>query len=228
MTTQLEALITQISKIPDSEFAEYRGGWPDQIGTALVDAVFSIRAKYDAKNESRGVRGRTRRLITEHPEVADDLQALVNLGADQIQSIMGDAVTSKRRKSTCVVEAAENLLRLDPPVRTAADFLGSTTEQEAIDARVDQIRKQYTKVRGLGDVTAEYFTMLLGIPGVKADTMVLKFVNGSLKAAGLKRVNRERARELMGEAFHASDRTTSLTHFDHAIWRTKGELVSSE
>ncbi|MCL6424041.1 hypothetical protein Bequi_11735 [Brachybacterium sp. JHP9] len=225
MTTQLEALITQISKIPDSEFAEYRGGWPDQIGTALVDAVFSIRAKYDAKNEALGVLGRTRTLIKAHPEVADDLQALVDLGAGEIESFMTSAVSSGRRKSACVVEAAQNLLDLTPQVRTASDI---TEGVEDLDARVRDVRRAYRRVHGLGGVTAEYFTMLLGIPGVKPDRMILEFVNRSLRTAGLKRVDTARARALVEEAFEAIGRGDSLTHFDHAIWRTKGELVPTD
>lgn len=39
-------------------------------------------------------------------------------------------------------------------------------------------------MHGLGKVTAEYLLMLLGVPGLKADVMILRFVNDALAAAG--------------------------------------------
>jgi hypothetical protein len=72
---------------------------------------------------------------------------------------------------------------------------------------------------GLGEVTAEYFAMLLGHPGVKADTMIRRFVSKALTRAGLPAVGRQEAHRLVKAAHEADGRGENLTRTDHAIWR---------
>lgn len=195
--------------------AFHGGGWPDEVGMALIDAVFSIRAKYRAVTPGRGVYGRARAFHAAHSEARDDLRALVDVGDQRIREFMGDSETRGRLKPTCVVEAAQELLALTPPVITAVD---------ARAAGQEVLMRAYSSVPDLGRVTAEYFTMLLGFPGVKPDTMVVRFVNAALAADGLPAVNKSLARELVIAA-HADDpRGATLTQFEHAIWRTKGAL----
>ncbi len=50
-------------------------------------------------------------------------------------------------------------------------------------------KRVYTGVQGLGYVTFEYFTMLLGIPGVKVDIMIKRFITEALSTAGLESVD---------------------------------------
>lgn len=213
---ELAAVVREVAKIEATEFAEYGGGWPDQIGLALLDAVFSIRAKYNAKTEGRGVLGRVLAFRDAHPEAFDDLDRLVALGSDEIAWVMGDAVTSQRRKADCVVEAANALLALTPAVRTADD---------ARAAGPTAIQAAYTGVRGLGWVTAKYFLMLMGAQDVKADSMIQRFVNGALHEAGLEAVGAQGAYELVIAAHGVDDRGVGLTEYEHAIWRRKGELI---
>lgn len=66
---------------------------------------------------------------------------------------MGNAVTGRRPKSVYVVEAAETLTNLAPPVVTADD---------ALAAGVETVAQAYTSVKGLGPITAEYFQMHWG------------------------------------------------------------------
>lgn len=115
----------------------------------------------------------------------------------------------------CVVEAAGALLRLDPPVVTSADIEGR-------DAK--EIDRAYTSVRGLGWITAEYFRMLLGVPGVKADVMAVRFVNAALAADGVARVDARGARELVVQSHSEDQRGVDLTAYEHAIWRTRGVI----
>lgn len=70
--------------------------------------------------------------------------------------------------------------------------------------------------------------MLLGVQGVKADTMIVRFVNNSLEVAGLNAVDAADARHLVFDAYKANSRGVTLNAFDHAIWRIKGELVIEE
>lgn len=202
-----------VAQIDDAEFSAYRGGWRGQIGTALVDAVFSMRARYDSRTPGVGVFGRVRAFQKAFPGATDDLRALAALDEADLRRVMGNAKTAQRYKSVCVIEAAGALLRLDPPVETSADVT-------ARDAK--EIDRAYTGVRGLGWVTAEYFRMLLGVPGVKADVMVMRFVNAALAAEGIARVDGRDARELIIQSHGEDPRGVGLTAYEHAVWRTRG------
>lgn len=221
-TAELDAVIAEIDKIDEDAFhvmerEDY--GWQHDIAAALIDAVFSIRATYHSESPDRGVLNRLRTFRSMHPEVSDDLRALVALGAHGIAETMGDSKTAGRRKGECVIEAAQVLLSLDPPVATADDLRR---------ADKDVIRSAYTSVRGLGDVTAEYFQMLLGQPGVKPDIMIRRFANAALAASGLSPVSCGRAHDLAAEAHARDDHGVDLSRFDHAIWLQKGKLRVSE
>lgn len=128
---------------------------------------------------------------------------------------MGNKRTSQRYKADCVIEAAHALLQLDPPIVTAADADGR-------DAK--DIDRAYTSVRGLGWITAQYFRMLLGIPGVKADVMIVRFVNAALAVDGLPPVGARAARELVISAHLQDGLGVDLTAYEHAIWRTRGVI----
>ena len=202
------AVAKAVKRIDESYFAAWPGGWPNQIGMALIDAVYSIRASYHAKDPAKGVLNRVCAFRKAHPKATNDLELIRSLGEKGIRDIMGNGKSSGRYKSICVIEAAENLLSLDPPVRHA-------TQLAALDPNH---KRAYTSVHGLGWVTYEYFTMLLGQPGIKADTMIRRFVDTALTEQGLAPVDGHTARRLV-ETVHASERPLiGLHEFDHAIW----------
>lgn len=214
---QVDALVAEAAKLDDAEFTAYSGGWPGNVGTALIDAVFSIRAMYEAKDPTKGVIGRLRTFNAKHPEAMNDLSALVALSETELREIMGKGVTGPQAKAACVIEAAEALLGLEPSIVTANNL---------VSADPDAVKKAYTGVDGLGWVTCEYFQMLLGKPGVKADRMIVRFVNAALTKAGVDEVGAREARELVMQANETDSRgAESLTHYEHAIWRAKGELA---
>ena len=206
-TPQLDAVIAAVHRVPEENFAAYRGGYPDEIGSALVDAVFSIRARYHSKTPGRGVLNRVQNFRAAHPDATNDLSALIALGSAPIEEVMGSTVTGGRPKAIAVIDAAEKYI--DAKVKTAEDLRG-------LDGM--EAKKIYTSVKGLGPVTFEYFRMLLGIPGVKTDVMIKRFVTKALDAAGLDDVSTATAGQLIREAHKVAGRKESLTHFDHAIW----------
>lgn len=220
---ELDAVMAEIAKIDPAQFrtpegAEY--GWYDDISAALIDAIFSIRATYNSVHPGRGVFNRVKAFRAAHPSTHDDLRALVDLGPDAITEQMGNARTSKRAKSDCVIEAAQAFLALDPPVVSAQDLRKASSEE---------VYAAYTGVRGLGGVTCVYFQMLLGQPGVKPDRMIIGFVNAALHAAGLPAVSKGRVDELVREAYARDDcGAQDLSRFDHAIWLQKGRLGVTE
>ena len=73
----LEALQARI-KGDESELKKFTwpGGWPGEIEAALIDAVFSIRARYGTGEN--GVRGVVKRWRDERGDVLDDLRALAD------------------------------------------------------------------------------------------------------------------------------------------------------
>ena len=92
MTTasaQLDAVITATRHISEANFTAYHGGYPQEISTALIDAVFSIRAQYDSATPGRGVRNRVQAFRSENPGVTNDLSALVDMHAEHVVQIMG-------------------------------------------------------------------------------------------------------------------------------------------
>ncbi|WP_324642361.1 hypothetical protein [Pseudarthrobacter sp. LT1] len=210
----IAAVAKALGSIPEKDFSAWPGGWPDQIGVSLVDAVFSIRAVYKTKHPAKGVLGRAKLFRDAYPDAANDLECLRNLGEKRIREVMGNGKTVGRFKSECIIEAADNFLSLTPPVRSA-------THLHALDP---DHRSAYTEVKGLGDVTYEYLTMLLGQPGIKADRMIRGFVDAALKEQHLAPVTAETARRIVA-AVHAAERPdVELQKFDHAIWIYQRDL----
>lgn len=213
---QVRAVVAETAKLDHDEFTAYSGGWKGYVGTALVDAVFSIRAKYQVKDPTKGVSGRLSTFNAKYPEAMNDLAELAAVGEPDLAEIMGHTKTGGRTKAACVIDAAKALLALYPPISTAEDFVAADPAT---------VKAAYTSVHGLGWVTSEYFQMLLGAPGVKADRMIVRFVNAALEGEGMGAVDARTARELVVQAYTAEPRGETLTHYEHAIWRAKGELA---
>ena len=172
MTTasaQLDAVIAATRHIPEANFTAYHGGYPQEISTALIDAVFTIQARYNSATPGRGVRNRVQAFHSENPGVTNDLSALVDMGAEHVVQIMGEGKTGRRLKAGAVVEAAAGYVAIG--VSSADDFR---------DLDPATAKRIYTDVQGLGYVTFEYFTMLLGTPGVKTDVMIKRFITEAL------------------------------------------------
>lgn len=208
-----DALISAVDQIPNEYFSMYGGGWIDEISTALLDAVFSIRSRYRAADPSKGVIGRVRAFRDTEPGAMDDLTALSGLGSVRIGEIMGSGTTGRRPKSEVVVDAADRFIAV-----------GIVHARDLLDADTHSMKEIYTSVRGLGWVTFEYFTMLLGVPGVKADTMITRFVNTALEATDLEPVGPHAARDLVIAAYDQSRKGETLSAFENALWRFQSDL----
>ncbi|MGC4935955.1 hypothetical protein ACLQ3C_19995 [Gordonia sp. DT30] len=177
------------------------GGWPGEIEAALLDAVFSIQARYGSENS--GVRAVVKKWKSRsgHGERADDLAALAAVAPTQLAEIVqNNAKASGRLKAEIVVDAATKLSSVG--LQHAEDLDNS-----------DAQRKAYLSVKGCGPVTWAYFGMLLGRPDVKADTWILRFV----KAALGQTVSPSYAREMIVAI--ARERGVDATKLDHAIWK---------
>jgi hypothetical protein len=95
----------------------------------------------------------------------------------------------KPTKAAAVVGVAETLLGLG--IDTAADALAmNRTDPKGLYRGI-------TRQNGVADAGATYFMMNLGVPGIKADTMILRFTSGAL---GLENVDAPTAKALIGDA----------------------------
>ncbi|NEK57044.1 hypothetical protein GCU56_04050 [Geodermatophilus sabuli] len=207
-TTRLAAYIeSQIQK----PWTPWPGGRTGQVEAALIDAVLSIRASYgraaEINREATGVHRSIASYRAANPGPLDNLERLAQAEPATLAQLLGNQQkTAQRSKAGAIVEAAANLVELG--VRRAGDVVAENPRQS----------RAWTKVRGLGPVTWRYFAMLLGAPGVKADTWIIRFVSDALGRS----VDAKAAERLVTGA--ATILNTSPTELDHAIWahaRTK-------
>src|SRR5664279_1559288 len=136
-----DLLYSHVLKTIGASPGEWPGGWPDEIEAALIDAVFSIRARYGSRERKTGVYGAVVRWRAHRGEPADDLRILAQMSEDLLRGITNGAKSGRRRKADVVIDAAKALADVD--VIHAQDF---GTRQVAA-------REAYLSVNGCGPVT---------------------------------------------------------------------------
>jgi hypothetical protein len=119
--------------------------------------------------------------------------------ADLVRAV-GSQRTGGELKAEAIVRAAEALVAAGV---VCADHVRPADEEQ---------KRAYTSVRGLGWVTWEYFGMLLGRPGVKADRWVIQAVSTAVE----RRVTAVEARDVVLATAH--DMGESPTRLEHALW----------
>jgi hypothetical protein len=215
---QLDRLVAAIRGDYPGEMPPAPRGWPGQVEAALMDAVFSMRANY-GNSETTGVRRivhawrNHRGLSADAP--ADDLRALANTDPERLAGLVDNRQIVPDRKGTtkaaAVVAAAGNLVAAGYPNAAAL----------VADGPGGDASKAYRAVPGLGWVTWAYLLMLLGVPGVKADVMVCRYVTEALGSGT------ELSPGFCAAAVTAAAEALDIgaVRLDHAIWalqRTRG------
>lgn len=193
------SLLEHIRHQLPTTWTAWPGGWRDEVELALVDAVLSIRSRYGTA--TTGVRKRVSLYRHQRGGRADDLTALAGMDP----SALGDLLQTRQRtggalKAEAIVQAAVRLTAVG--VRHAVDLDPNSPSQKAA----------YVGVTGLGPVTWQYLLMLVGKPGVKADTWICRFVEAALGRP----VGPPEAEMLLRRAADALE--VSATNLDHAIW----------
>ena len=105
-------------------------------------------------------------------------------------------------------------------VREAADELrkeGINAAEDVAVSTVEDAKAAVRSVSGIGYATANYFLMLLGVPGVKPDRMIHRFLE---EATGHAFTNANADQVLRAVAAHYEVQAHEL---DHAIWRYERE-----
>lgn len=195
-------------------------GYADSLALCALDSVFSLRARYAAVEGVLRRYRAYRRSYGADPEAdggPELLTAIARCGgpeeaAEKLFGNRSKAPGTDVLKAVAVEQGTRALVELG--VRTAADL------RIANPARRAEARRAWTGVKGLGPISWDYLLMLVGEDGVKADTMVRRFV---ARATGQREVAAVRARAAVGEA--ARLLKVSSKALDHAIWRYESELA---
>jgi hypothetical protein len=194
---------------------KWRGGWPGRADLALLDAVYSTRQRYDTT-----VLPHVRKWKDAYPNLeSNELLYLCNIGESCIRKEFGDNVLpgvrkqangSTRFKSEGVIEVARNLCQSEKKLSSATEICDYVDNFSASD--VTQILRQ---TKGIGPATSSYFLILLGIDGVKVDTLLASWVRRNLNRQS---IDSETISHLVTsvatECFGVKAR-----ELDYAIWR---------
>lgn len=197
-----EAARTEIDPWPT-----WPGGWPNEADTALIDAVFSTRARYETV--VRPLLGRWH----DSGLGSGRLSSLLVCGPDKLADVLKNRqlVPGRSHNRPTKVEAV-----LDVAARMVDAQLDTPEEIRAAAKDHTHVRRLIQETSGVGPAQSSYFLMLLGVSGVKADTMVTRWVERTLGSGSLPP---EKVEALVAAA--AKELKKSATDLDHAIWRTE-------
>jgi hypothetical protein len=200
---------------PTDRWAAFEG-YPDSLALAVIDAIWSVGTRYSI---TAGVISRYRRQRSGDDAAQDSLSNLLDL----YESLGGveafiDRIGTRNRvstrpgavfKGTAVCQAAQALTTLG--MDTASDFRDAASTDLATQAR-----DAWFAVPGQGSgVSWRYLRMLVGLPDVKPDRMILRFVAAALGISE-QAVKASRAVALvMGAAERIGVDPRTL---DHEIW----------
>jgi hypothetical protein len=189
------------------------GGWPNRADLALLDAVYSTRQRYKTSVLPKVNKWRERFPTPEIPE----LRYLSQIDEKSISDVFGQTVMPgvrsseghRKKKSVGVVETATRLCAHEPRLASADDII---TEVARNGRKRTVVLLRETK--GIGPATASYFLILLGIDGVKVDTLLGSWVRSQLGDPSL---TDNTISALVAEV--ASGFARPARDLDYAIWR---------
>lgn len=187
-------------------------GYPDSLALCVIDAIYSTGGRYaqvinviDRYTERQGADHGAEEL----------LGSIRTVGA---AAWAADVVENRRRahtkpgaplKAEVIEQAAELLIAQD--IRTVPELrtrLGDSPEDHSLHAEWKKLPSQSS------GVTYNYLLILAGLPSVKPDRMVLRFLEDALQQH---RISNEEAVGLIKAA--ATKLGTDARTLDHMIWR---------
>lgn len=211
----IEQLAAQLSAATQSiTWREFRG-WPDDADAALVDTVLSTRSRYTTT-----VLPRVHAWIDSPLRPAGrGLQAIVAAGPDVLATVLNTRqfVPGRSRKRltkiAAIVDVATRLSTDEHRLNTADDL------RAAAHADCAGLRHLIQQTRGVGPAQSSYFLMLLGVQGVKADTLVTSFVARHVESP--RPLGSHDIEAIVAATARRLGRTP--IELDHAIWAKESE-----
>jgi hypothetical protein len=217
-TEDLDKLLAALDRdLPDKDaWTKWPGGWLGEIEVCLVDAIYSANARYGRPKTSVGGPTGVYRVIHQLREVRgseklDDLQHLCEVLRRGRKPVLGNDQHSPGTQTL----KEENLLRvaerlIEEGVRSSTDLADRLADKRITYWPPNQ---DGSTIRGLGRETWEYFLMLAGHTGVKADRMIRTYV-----ATALGRSDSSPATTSSLVTAAASSLGVEPHVLDHAIW----------
>lgn len=191
------------------------------VALAILDAIYSTGNRYtgvtnlvNRYRELRAAEGADPAFDT----ASDLIEAIYRWGGvdEFVELTKNRWRTSSQQhapyKAYAALEAAKVLAHHS--IETVMDATQRVKSRESRERST--ISKQWMAITGQkSGLTWNYFLMLVGIPGVKADRMVIRFVTAALERQ--KNLSPKEASRLIEEV--ADVLGINYSHLDHAIWR---------
>ena len=161
---------------PPDAWPKWQGGWPGEISTALIDAVYSARATYFNWDDT-GVHGqvaRWRKSPRRKRLFLEDLVAEMKPSTNRWMVKCGFAGVSPGRPRSAAIGNSKAAT-----VHEAAQALihgGISTASDINVANVTDVSRILRAVPGIGRETANRFLLLLDAPVTRADRSVSRFL----------------------------------------------------
>lgn len=212
MSDHFETLATRVEAVlgKPEDWPKWRGGWPHRADLALLDAVYSTRQEYETTVLPKVLKWRDKYAQPRQPE----LEYLAQLSAAEIQNAFGanrlPGVEPSRYKSEGVIETAKRLVSLSPQLASAEMIVEAVNHGHS-----KSVRSELERTKGVGPATSSYFLILLGVDGVKVDTLLGRWVRRETKD---ELIRNEEIEALVGKV--ATDHfNVNKQQLDYAIWR---------
>lgn len=204
-------------------------GYPNSLALCIVDSIYSTGAHYSSVvNVVRRYRD-ARRAAGGDADADGTAELLASMdahgGPDGWASTIGNRrPTSTAKGAPLKAAAIHNLASdlADAGVPTADAFRSAVS-----DGRHDELKALWRSTPGQrSGITWEYALMLMGVPGVKADRMVVRYVARAIGRA-MSDVSPAEAAALVRRL--AQQKGWDVIRTDHAIWRFEsGRPVSRD
>ena len=213
-----EAQIRQLAGILSDRFDgrwTEPNGWPDRADLALLDSVFSTRARYETVVRPLVLRWR------DHDHASTG--GLSDLLAVDRATLVGIV----RNEQKVPGRSPDRLLKVDAVLQVAQRMIenGWNLPPQIADAAITcpkDLSRVFQSTSGVGPAQLSYFLMLLGIPGIKPDTLLTAWIEREM---GLEALSQN---EVVALARGAADLLgMSPTVVDHTIWSDESKFRSA-
>jgi hypothetical protein len=187
------------------------------LALAVIDSVWSIGVRYaGVRNVVARYRvSRTRDGANADTDTPADLANVIDRAGGP--EVFADIVENRQRTSSRGGILKAEAIRLAAGVLIDAGMTSPADITAATDGRLTDLRTRWTAVRGQGSgLSWDYFLMLCGRQGVKADRMVRRFVADAPEREE-REISQARAHQLVTEA--AGHLGLRVSQLDFAIWR---------
>ena len=199
---------------PASTWPKWREGWRDRADLALLDAVYSTRQRYETTvlpriKEWESLFPAARYSDLEYLAVIDEFEIRKVFGGNVLPGVRIPGLRTGRKKSEGVKEIAQRLCSPEVGLKSAQQIRDAVSKDG-----LNHVERLLQETKGVGPATSRYFLMLIGVDGVKVDSLLGSWVRTQMGNSDLK--NEEITELVSRVAIEKFGR--KATDLDYAIW----------